>query len=175
MTQMANATEQLTEYEDGLSAIVLDISKRRRLAQAALIRAFPTIVGNAVEAHTYLMTYGKSVTNPEFQTVCKNLILEHGYDIRLDGIGFSGYMLGPMVVGGPKGQLIAKERGSLLAEGVLVNDTDAGARLYASHLCSYCEYKVGEVTFKVTNPGSSSPLIETDPPEAYEQMKSASS
>ena len=169
---MANATEQLTEYEDGTAEGFLKISIQRRLAQAALMQAYPTIVFNAVEAHGYLMNWDTGPTS-QFRTVAQNLAMEYGYNIIFSGFGFSGYFQGPLMVGGPPGQKIAKARGSLLAEGVLVTDTIAGARLYASHLFSYIEFDYGAFITKITNPGSDDPIIEIDPPEAVTEILEA--
>ena len=173
---MVNA-DQIKEFEDGFAESTLAISKRRREAQTKLIEAYPRLVFNQVEAHGYLNDTNKTandLTLPNnFKDFVSSLVLEYGYNIRFNGLGFSGYAMGPMMIGGSRGQAIAKERGSLLAEGVLANDTDEGARLYASHLCSYMEYNLGQFTVKITNPGSGNPICETDPPEMLEKLQQA--
>lgn len=176
---MPDIESQLKEYEDGFAKSCLEISKRRREAQAKLLEAYPSVVFNVVEAHNYLInpfkTSKDTSLSAEFKSFVTNLALEYGYDIYVNGLSFAGYSTGPMMIGGLKGQEIARKNGSLLPEGVLANDTDSGARLYASHICSYAEYDYGMAKVKITNPGSGSPIVETDPPGFLEEMKKANS
>ena len=174
---MADIDAQLKEYEDGFAKSCLDISKARREAQAKLMQAYPRIALNPVEAHGYLNDMYKTKNDPtlpdDFKDYALNLSLEYGYNINFAGLSFAGYAVGPMLIGGLRGQQIARERGSLLAEGVLANDTDEGARLYASHICSYAEYDYGVMKIKVTNPGSGNPIVESEPPGALEELQRA--
>jgi hypothetical protein len=163
MTEKTGA-ELMYEYEDGMSDYVLEVSKNRRAAQDKLMQAYPRIALNRVEAHGYLMNWDTGPT-PQFRTVAQNLAMEHGYNIIFNGFGFDGYFQGPMMLGGPLGQKIAKARGSLLAEGLLANESQAGAKQYCSHLYSYAEYEFGIVRIKVTNYGSPGGTIEYDPPD----------
>jgi len=168
---MASVEQDLKEYEDGMAKSILAISIRRREAQAKLLIAYPSIVFNAVEAHGYLNNITRTNADPSlpnnFKTYVSNLSTDYGYNISISGMSFSGYSLGPMTIGGIQGQEIAKQLGSLLHQEILANDTDAGARLYSSHLCSYVEYQIGEVLVKVTNPGSANAVTETVPPNYF--------
>ncbi len=151
--------EQVKEFEDQFPQMVLEISRSRRQAQndlMAIVAAENAGTITQMQAHERLM-------NPTTQTE-RELSLEAGYNIVFSGLSFSGYAVGPLMLGGRKGQEIAQARGSYnMATGLLTNETLEGATLYASHICSYVEYDFGTKKIKVTDPGSGNPVIEEEP------------
>lgn len=155
----ATGDEQLKEFEDNFPPLVLEISKSRRKAQDDLM----AIAGSEntgpitrAQAHERLMN---PTTSAE-----KELSLSSGYNIIFSGLGFSGYAVGPLLVGGLRGQQLAQARGSYdLSTGLLISDTLECATLYCSHICSYVEYNLGLVVLKVTDPGSPNAIIEEVP------------
>jgi hypothetical protein len=166
MTEKTGA-ELMYEYEDGMSDYVLEVSKNRRAAQDKFMQAYPRIALNRVEAHQYFLDTGsvRASLPQNVQDFVQETFMEYGYMFVFNGFGFDGYSKGPMLLGGPKGVAIARARGSLLAEGLLANESQAGAKQYCSHLYSYAEYEFGIVRIKVTNYGSPGGTIEYDPPD----------
>jgi len=169
MTEPATGLELMSEYESGMADYVLEVSKNRKAAQDKFMQAYPGIALNRVEAHAYLLDSGSTGVGASLPQNVKDFILgtfmEYGYNLRFNGFGFDGYIQGPMLIGGARGVAIARSKGSLLAEGLLADESIAGARQYCSHLFSYVEYDLGPVKVKATNPGSSDIVMEYDPPD----------
>ena len=171
MTEPVTGVELLQQYEDGFADYVLEVSKNRRAAQDKFMQAYPRIALNRVEAHQYFMDFFEgfrkvAASLPQnVKDFLRDTFMEYGYLVSFNGLSFNGYSTGPMVIGGLKGVAIARARGSLLAEGLLANESPIGARQYCSHLYSYVEYDLGVVRIKATNPGSPDCVMEYDPPD----------
>ena len=172
MSEPATGLELMTEYEDGMSDLVLEVSKNRRAAQDKFMQAYPRIALNRVEAHAYFLDTGsvRASLPQNVQDFVEETFMEYGYNLRFNGLSFDGYARGPMVLGGPKGVAIARARGSLMAEGLLADESLAGAKQYCTHLYSFAEYDFLLFKVRVTNPGSTDPVVEYDPPEWAEGM-----
>jgi hypothetical protein len=169
MTEPATGLELMSEYESGMADYVLEVSKNRKAAQDNLMQTYSGIALNRVEAHAYFMDTnftGAGASLPEnIKQFINNARMEYGYNLRFNGFGFDGYIMGPMLIGGARGVAIARSKGSLLAEGLLADESIAGARQYCSHLFSYVEYDLGPVKVKAINLGSSDSVMEYDPPD----------
>lgn len=148
--QVAQGGEQLAEFETNMPPWVLKISQARKEAQAALfaIHAQDPKLGaiTSEQAHRRLMN---PVTSVE-----QELALEFGYNFVFNGFSFAGYNVGPLLIGGHRGQLIAQERGSYtIATGLLIEDTLQCATQYCGHICSFVEYDLGVTIIRGINPG----------------------
>jgi len=171
MTEPVTGQELLQDYESGFANWVLEVSKNRKAAQDKFMQAYPRLAFNRVEAHQYLMDFFEDFNKvaaglpQNVKDFLKETFMEYGYMFVFSGFGFDGYSKGPMTIGGPKGVAIARARGSLLAEGLLADESLIGARQYCSHLYSYAEYDLGVVKMKVTNYGSPGGTVEYDPPD----------
>ena len=173
MTEKTGA-ELMYEYEDGMADYVLEVSKNRRAAQDKFMQAYPQLAFNRVEAHAYLLDFrstGVGASLPQnVKAFLETTFMEYGYLLRFGGLSFDGYSSGPMVLVGSKGVAMARARGSLMAEGLLADESLAGAKRYCSHLYSFAEYDFALFKVRVTNPGSPDCVIEYDPPEWAEGM-----
>lgn len=142
--------ENLLAFEDGFAATVLETSQNRRKAQDKLIGSRGV---SRAEAHRLLNAMADEET--------RDLAVEYGYNIAVNGVSFAGYAMGPMLVGGFKGQQIAADRGSYdPSTGLLTDETETGARAYCSHICSYAEYRAGVAKLIITNPGGAEPQVQ---------------
>lgn len=175
MSEPATGLELMTEYENGVADYYLEVSKNRRAAQDKFMQAYPRIALNRVEAHEYLLDFrstGIGASLPQnVKAFLETTFMEYGYLLRFGGLSFDGYSQGPMLLGGSRGRAIARARGSLLAEGLLADESIAGAKRYATHLYSFAEYDLGLFKARVTNlTDGGEPQIEYDPPEWAEGM-----
>ena len=171
MTEPVTGQELIQEYEDGFVDYVLEVSKNRRAAQDKFMQAYPRLALNRVEAHQYLMDFFTEFTKvaaglpQNVKDFLFETFMEYGYYITFSGLSFNGYSSGPLLIGHAKGTAVARARGSLLAEGLLADESLAGARQYCSHLFSYVEYDLGATIMKGINLGSPDARIEYDPPD----------
>jgi hypothetical protein len=174
MAEPVTGSELVQEYESGFVDYVLEVSKNRRAAQDKFMQAYPRIALNRVEAHQYLMDFRSEKVGaslPEnVKAFLETTFMEYGYNLTFGGVNFSGYASGPLLIGHAKGTAIARARGSVLAEGLLTDESLIGARQYCSHLFSYVEYDLGAVKMKGTNLGSPDAVIEYDPPDWQESV-----
>jgi hypothetical protein len=177
MSEPATGVELLAEYENGTADYYLEISKNRRAAQDKFMQAYPRLAFNRVEAHQYLMDFFEEFNKvaaslpQNVKDFLKETFMEYGYYVSFNGLSFDGYSNGPMVLGGHRGRAIARARGSLLAEGLLADESLAGAKRYATHLYSFAEYDFALFKVRVTNlTDGGEPQIEYDPPEWAEGM-----
>lgn len=167
---------QIRDAEKAMEDFFLLASKNRREAQAKLMAKYPA-VSSVYEAHAWLLLERPQLQDgSQFSADVKEISLEFAYSVAFNGLSFRGYSTGPMQIGlDDRSYKLALDRGAVLYNGVLPEDTREAARRYSRYLASYARYDVGMAIMELRildpdNPNSEID-IKVDPPELGEKVK----